>query len=85
MAKSLRQLTMEQNGVPGGQYETGDATDVTGTWFAIQAVEATTINAGTTCNVDNLGSSECVIPAGSTVFGDFSVIKCSGKAILYNA
>ena len=75
---------MEQNGVPGGQYETGNATDVTGDWFAVQAVEATTINAGTTCNITNLASSECVIPAGSTVFADFSVVKCSGKAILYN-
>ena len=82
---SPQHLLMEQNGVPGGQYETGHATDVTGSWFAIQAIEATTIDSGTTCNITNLASSSCVIPAGSTVFGDFSVIKCSGKAVLYNA
>ncbi len=46
MSKSLQRLTMEQNGVPGGQYETGNATDVTGSWFAIQAIESTTINGG---------------------------------------
>jgi hypothetical protein len=82
MSKSLQRLTMEQNGVPGGQYETGNATDVTGSWFAIQAIESTTINGGTTCNIDNI--SGCVVPAGSTIFGEFSVVKCSGKAILYN-
>ena len=82
---SPQQLLMEQNGVPGGQYVTGHNTDITGSFFAVQAIEPTTINNGTDGNITNLGSSECVIPAGSTVFGDFSVIKCSGKAIIYNA
>ena len=85
MSKTVRQLTMEQNGLLGGQYVTGDTTDVTGNWFAIQALEATTMNDGTTSNLENIGSSSGVIPAGSTIFGDFTVIKCSGKAILYNA
>ena len=81
---SPQQLLMEQNGVPGGQYETANTTDVTGEWFAVQAIEATTISSGADCNISNLASSSCVVPAGSTIFGDFSVVKCSGKAILYH-
>ena len=81
-ATSERYLLMEQNGVPGGQYVTGNSTDVTGGWFAIQAIEETTINGGTDCNISDI--SGLAIPAGATIYGSYSVIKCSGKAILYN-
>ena len=73
---------MEQNGYLGGDYVTGNSTDVTGGWFAIQAIEATTINGGTDCNISDI--SGLAIPAGATIFGSFEVIKCSGKAVLYN-
>ena len=82
MSSTPQQLLMEQNGVPGGQYVTDDGTLLTGEWFAVQAIEATTIEGLTTCNITDI--SGCVIPAGSTVFGNFTVINCSGKAILYN-
>lgn len=81
-ALSERYLLMAQNGYQGGQYVTGDSTDVTGGWFAIQAIEATTINGGTDCNVSNIAG--LAIPAGDTIYGSFEVIKCSGKAVLYN-
>ena len=81
-ALSERYLLMEQNGYLGGQYVTGNSTDVTGGWFAIQAIEATTINGGTDCNISDI--SGLAIPAGATIFGAFEVIKCSGKAVLYN-
>ena len=73
---------MEQNGFFGRQYVTDDDTLLTGSWFAIQAVEGTTIEGLTEGNITDI--SGCVIPAGSTVFGSFTVVNCSGKAILYN-
>ena len=81
-ALSERYLLMEQNGYQGGQYVTGNSTDVTGGWCAIQAIEETTINAGTDCNISDLAG--LAIPAGATIYGSFNVIKCSGKAVLYN-
>ena len=51
---SPQQLLMEQNGVPGGQYVTDDGTLVTGEWFAVQAIEATTIEGLTTCNIRDI-------------------------------
>ena len=68
-ALSERYLLMEQNGYQGGQYVTGNSTDVTGGWFAIQAIEETTINGGTDCNISDI--SGLAIPAGATIYGSF--------------
>ena len=77
-------------GGPGGEYLTG-LNSTTGSYFGIQAFEDCTVMGLTSGNIasnDPQASAACpvsgaIIPKGATLFGDFSIVQLSGKAILY--
>ena len=75
-------------GLNGGEY-INDTAAKTGTWFAIQATEATVL-AAQTSNIDNLadictGTDATELAANSVLYGAFSGITLtSGAVIAYN-
>ena len=80
-------LLLQSMGGPGSEYLTG-LNSTTGNYFGIQAFEDCTMMGLTTGNVtsndpQNDGISGAIIPKGATLFGDFTVVQLSGKAVLY--
>ena len=83
-------LLLQSMGGPGSEYLTG-ITSTTGSYFGIQAFEDCTMLGLTSGNIasnDTQASAACpvsgaIIPKGATLFGDFSIVQLSGKAILY--
>ena len=75
---------IQSMGGAGGQYLTA-TTPVTGHYFGIQALTATTLAAGTLGNITGATLVGAVIPEGATMFGDFTGVQISaGTAVLYN-
>ena len=77
-------------GLNGGEYisyDRGDTGAMTGTWFAIQATEATVL-AAQTSNIDNLTNivtDATSLAANTVIYGAFSSITlASGAVIAYN-
>ena len=76
-------------GLNGGEYINDLSTEKTGTWFAIQATEATVLSAQTS-NITNLndichGSDATELAANTVLYGAFSSITLqSGAVIAYN-
>ena len=80
-------LLLQSMGGPGSEYLTG-LNSTTGNYFGIQAFEDCTVMGLTAGNVtsndpQNDGISGAIIPKGATLFGDFTVVQLSGKAVLY--
>ena len=80
-------LLLQSMGGPGSEYLTG-LNPTTGNYFGIQAFEDSTMMGLTTGNISsndpqNDGISGAIIPKGATLFGDFTVVQLSGKAVLY--
>lgn len=84
---SQQGLLLQSMGAWGSEYVTG-LNAVQGSFFGIQAFEDTTMLGGTVGNVSssdsgNDGISGAILPKGATLFGQFSTVQLSGKAVLY--
>lgn len=77
---SIQGQMAKATGGSGGIRVDGSGSN-TGVFFAIQAIEATSIESGTEGNIDGLIGA--ALPAGMIVYGDFSVVSASGDYILY--
>lgn len=84
MSDSSPQTTLLKSiGALGGSY-VSDTTLVTGDYMAIKALNSdVTVLGGTVGNIDNI--SGAIIPKGDVILGEFSVINCSGDAIIYKS
>tara|TARA_B100000131_G_scaffold85519_1_gene82456 strand:- start:864 stop:1130 length:267 start_codon:yes stop_codon:yes gene_type:complete len=76
-------LLLQSMGGAGGRYITGTS-QVTGNFFGIQALTATTLAAGTAGNISGDSLVGAVIPAGATIFGSFTGVQISGTAVAYD-
>ena len=80
-------LLLQSMGGWGSEYLTGLTTSA-GNYFGVQALEDCTMMGGTVGNVSssdpqNDGISGAIIPKGATLFGQFTAVQLSGKAVLY--
>jgi hypothetical protein len=88
MADSSPQgLLLQSMGAPGSEYVTG-LNSITGNYFGVQAFEDCTMMGLTVVNVSssdpqNDGISGAIVPKGATLFGQFTAVQLSGKAVLY--
>tara|TARA_B100000131_G_scaffold11896_1_gene12391 strand:+ start:385 stop:654 length:270 start_codon:yes stop_codon:yes gene_type:complete len=77
-------LLLQSMGGAGCLYLTG-TTQVVGNFFGIQALSDTTLAAGTAGNISGDSLVGAVIPAGATMFGQFTGVQISaGKAVVYD-
>jgi len=78
------QLVQSMGGA-GGKYLTSAIPAATGSFFAIQALTATTLAAGTAGNISGVSLVGAIIPEGATMFGNFTGVAISaGDAVVYN-
>jgi hypothetical protein len=80
-------LLLQSMGGWGSEYLTG-LNSITGKYFGVQAFEDCTMMGLTVGNVSssdpqNDGISGAIIPKGATLFGQFTAVQLSGKAVLY--
>jgi hypothetical protein len=84
MSDSSPQITLLKSiGALGGAYVNG-TTLVTGNYMAIKALGSdVTVLGATVGNID--GISGAIIPQGDLILGEFSVVNCSGDAVIYKS
>ena len=78
---STQTSLLKSIGALGGQYVTG-ASDITGSFMAVMAIEDTTISSGTVGNIS--GIDGLIITEGTVLLGEWTVLKTSGGCIIYN-
>jgi|11BtaG_2_1085332.scaffolds.fasta_scaffold108472_2 hypothetical protein len=84
MADSSPQSTLLKSiGAFGGVYTTGVSLN-TGDYMAIKALGSdVTVLGETVGNINDI--SGAIIPQGDLILGEFSVVNCSGDAVIYKS